>query len=439
MIVLAVVLLGLIGTAPTVQTATAAPRLCELVERAWASHPYAQAAVERARAAAHRVDATGYWPDPTFVVAANNVPLQSGIDTSPMTGLQFRLQQTIPWPGKLRQRSALGAAQARVAAVAPKAARLDLSRQVGIAYFRIHLLDVTATVYRANERILSTLVEAADAKYRVGRGQQRDVLQAQLSRDELRQKLLDTERRRAQASAVLAHLVGKPSSWVVSPLVDVPIATLKPSLSEDALLALAEAKSPELAAARHRVDERNVAGELADIESWPDLQLGVAYTVRGDAGGRDPAGGSDFVSAVIGFQIPVNAKRRLPALRSMAEAEEAGARWDEQEVRLNIKEKVVGILSQLPLLHRQMVLLRDQIIPTARQTLEVQRAAYQVDREDLFNLLQTELTLIGRLIEFHALHVKQEVLLVELARAVGAPRGDLVERGAHGDMHEVHP
>ncbi len=430
--------LALACASPNVGTATASVDLADLVERAWATHPSSLAALQRVQAERHRTEATGYWPDPKFVVALNNVPLTSAVDGSPMTGLQFRLEQTIPFPGKLRRRVELQRARAQLASIAPEVVRLDLAREVGRLYFEIHLLDVTAEVYRANDRLLSTFREVADAKYRSGRGRQQDVLRAELSLDELRQRVIVTERRRGAASASLASLIGQPPSWSAPSLVHVPMSTLRSSLTEEELLAMAESHSPDLREAVERFGVRVAAEARADIEAWPDLQVGVAYTVRGDAQGRDPAQGSDFVSVVMGVQVPVQAFRRLPAVRSTVRAEQAIARQDQQSVRLRIREQVASTLEQSELLRRQMSLLQDRIIPATRQTLEVERAAYQVDRDEVLNLLQTELALIGRLIEFHSLHVELEILLIELARTIGVRRADLVEVDVHSVHHEGH-
>lgn len=427
------------STPPLTQTGTA-PLSLTAVLRAQTDHPRARAALEHARAARLRVEAAGYLPDPMFLLSANNVPLFSAIDASPMTGLQFRLQQTIPWPTKLERRTALSRAQADVASVRPHAVKLDLAREVGLTFFQIHLLDVTAQVYQANDRILSTFIEVADAKYRAGRGRQQDVLRARLSRDELRQRLLETHRLRSAAAATLAQLVGESPPWPVPLLVDIPVASLRPSLTPDTLLLLAETHSPELQAARMRQTERATAAALADSEAWPDLQLSLAYTLRGDAQGRDPARGSDFFSLVVGVDLPVQSFRRRPSVVATAQAERENARFDEQAVRLRIKEAIAGTLDQLPQLQRQMMLLKDEIIPATRQTLEVERAAYQVDRDDMLSLLQTELSLIGRLIEFHTRHVEQEVLFIELSRTLGVPRDDLIEVSSDiHQMHEVHP
>ena len=368
------------------------------------------------------------------MVFANNIPLSGAIDGSPMTGLQFRLQQTIPWPGKVSQRETVSRAQAEVASVAPRVAELDLAKDVGLAFFSVHLLDVTAQVLAENERILSTVVQAADAKYRVGRRMQQDILRARLSRDDLRQQRLETERRRASVAATLAQLVGEEPGWTLPPLVDVPVARLKRELDEAALVALGEAHSAELEVARKRQAEHAAVETLTELEAWPDLQLGVGYTVRGDARGRDPAQGSDFVSVLIGLQLPVNALRRRPSARAAVAAERVGAQQQEAVVRLRIREHVSSTVAQLPLLQQRMRLLRGETIPVTRQTLQAERAAYQVDRGDLVALLQTELTLVGRLVEFHRLHVEQEILLVDLARILGVRRQVLVEI-AHGEMH----
>ena len=67
---------------------------------------------------------------------------------------------------------------------------------------------------------------------------------------------------------------------------------------------------------------------------------------------------------------------------------------------------------------------REVIIPSTRQILAADQAAFQVDKVDFPTLLDLEMQLLNFEVDYHRLHVEREKLLVELAEAVGVASGE---------------
>jgi len=68
--------------------------------------------------------------------------------------------------------------------------------------------------------------------------------------------------------------------------------------------------------------------------------------------------------------------------------------------------------------NRTLELLREQLLPKARQSLEVARSAYLGGQSDFFNLIDTERTLLGFQLDEVDAAVQRELALAELSLIV---------------------
>jgi outer membrane protein TolC len=83
--------------------------LDSLIGIALQTNPDIQAAGYARDEAEFRSRVSGALPDPKVMLAALNMPRSSlALDETPMSGFQIGIEQTIPWPGKLRSRVRAG-------------------------------------------------------------------------------------------------------------------------------------------------------------------------------------------------------------------------------------------------------------------------------------------------------------------------------------------
>ena len=85
-----------------------------LVELAMRHNPELSAVTWSIRALEQRVLRARSWPDPMLAVEVSNVPVDSWVlGDHAMSGLQFKLQQTFPFPGKRRLREEVAQGEVR--------------------------------------------------------------------------------------------------------------------------------------------------------------------------------------------------------------------------------------------------------------------------------------------------------------------------------------
>lgn len=420
-------------------TATVTPNVEAYVREALHAHPDIRASQQRAIAARERITPAGAWDDPSFSVAIQNLPYDPlSLNATPMSGVKLGITQRLPWPGKRALAEDSARARAAAAEQSIEEQKLRLAAEVRTAYYDIHLLDVSKVVLETNRGILDHFIEVADTKYRVGKGLQRDVLRARVARAELDEQQLGVDRKRAALVEGLRNLLARDEALEVPPLLDVPISQPRADLAESGLLGRAEQTRPQLRALRHTIEGAVAGVALADKAALPDVGVSLSYTLRGDAGGKDPAKGADFLGLGVTVPLPVFYGSKQEPAAQAARATERAAREALRAARLQIRGEIARALTELPRLEAQMRMFSDEIIPTTQQTLDADLVAYQVDKVSFLDLLEVQMKLVRYQIDFHRLHVMHEQLIIRLARALGGEPADLAHPGAAAHLHGAH-
>lgn len=414
-------------------TGTVAVDLEALVSEAIEAHPSVAAARAQADALHFAAEAAGAWHEPMLSLGINNLPYNPlSLNATPMSGVRIGVQQTFVWPGKTELQRSAAEAKAHAADATGQQRAQDLALAVRLTVYDIHLVDISQVVLTENLKTLGRFVQIADAKYRVGRGDQRNVLRARVAQSQLQERIISLTRQRVRLLARLGHLLARPSPLVLATMINVPMSHVDPQLSAEGLLDKAIDARPHLRALQHAYEQSVDRAKLADKAALPDMQVGLSYTFRGDAGGKDPINGADFLGLSVGFGLPVfYATQQAPE----AEARHAQVqvhRAELQAAHLRIRERIHRVLGELPAIEAQMQVYERAIIPNTQQALDAELAAYQVDRADFLDLLDLEMKLLAYQIDFHRLHAEHEKLLVQLAAAVGVPPKQLTA-GQH--MH----
>jgi len=252
--------------------------------------------------------------------------------------------------------------------------------------FAQRALDITDS----NLELVRQLAEIAAARYRVGSGRQQDVLRAQVT---LTQLLDERLRRRAAirtAEARLASLLDLPPESRFGRTEELGEKAPLPDL--DPVLAHLEEESPRLQALAERVREAERRRRATQLEGYPDFDLGLGYRVRQKIP-MDPVQGDDFISAGVVVRLPVNrAKWREKVAERDAELRHARAAYRQERARL--RDAARAAFAALARADGQVELLETGLVPQAEQSLESNRAGYQVDKVDFLSLIDSQVSLL---------------------------------------------
>jgi outer membrane protein TolC len=122
------------------------------------------------------------------------------------------VSQELPYPGKLRLRGEAAKTEADVARTRVESVRRSVIQQLKTVYFQLSYEFEELRLLDRDGKLLDHVARIAEANYRVGKGNQQDVLKAQLERSKLPRNGRDASSRALQpASQTEATL--KSSSW----------------------------------------------------------------------------------------------------------------------------------------------------------------------------------------------------------------------------------
>ncbi len=291
--------------------------------------------------------------------------------------------------------------------------RLRLRRQVKDAWYRLLYHRQAIELTKQNIALLDDFIRLTETRYKVGKGLQQNVLKAQLERSKLLDSLLTLEQQEETTLAELNRLVGRET---FSPLAQQPIPELsRTEYTLTELQAQAQQKRPLYDAYRSLIAKFEAQSRLAAIDYKPDFNLWAGYRLRDD----DLAdGGSDFFSTGITINLPVRLSRRRAAVAE-ADSGERMAHKRYNDFRLQVDLSIHQALARMRESAKLTDLYKTGIIPQADQTFQSTLAAYQVNKIDFLDLLDSLLTLYRYEIDYYRALTDHERSLAQLIFAAG--------------------
>src|SRR5208337_5632 len=126
-----------------------------------------------------------------------------GYETSDFFYTGFGATQEIPWPDKLRLRSDAASRDAEIAKQQYEEARRDVAEKVRENCFELFFLGQRIALLGASRDQLSDIARFAEDQYRLGKGQQSDLIKAQLAATAVLKEMEMTRLEMAQRQVTL--------------------------------------------------------------------------------------------------------------------------------------------------------------------------------------------------------------------------------------------
>jgi len=317
----------------------------------------------------------------------------------------------IPGPGKLRARAAVASAESRAKYSRFESAALQTAFAVQKSFYPLHFLDEKLNVNRQSLALLASLEILARAQNEVGRATLQDVLRAQIEQEKLKTETENLEDSRHVLTAQFKAALGLHADQPDPPVP--PDADFSETQSSDEdLFAAALKQNPRLKelAAEIKVAEASI--RVAQKDKIPDFTAGGRVDVKANPIIWNP-------------QLSMT----LPIWRDKLAAELAAAQAGKHvaEARLSAEQisLAVDFAEQTYLIReadRELTLLHERLLPRARQSLEVARAAYRSGRVDFLNVIDSEQTLLNFQLDEIAAKTQREIARAQLLLLVaGVP------------------
>jgi outer membrane protein TolC len=332
-------------------------------------------------AAGELITRAGELPDPKLVVGIENLPVSGDeafrLNTDSMTMKRIGIEQAFPNAGKRKALGARAEAEARAERASLAASRLQVRREVAVAWFDLRYAEAEHAALVQLER--ETEIEAGTAAAAVagGRLAPADAIAARAAVEQVRDRLAMHERALARARIALAQLVGADAAS--RPLGEAPDTDVLPASRNELLVRLTEHPGVRSAERQAALAQTEVA--VAGSTKTPDWSLIVAY------GQRSP-NFSNMVNLLVAIDLPIAAGRRqdrdIAAKQALAErarnAAEEARRSAEAEARTLVADWEAAIARANRYQH--------SILPLTRERVELALAAYRGGRGTLAGVLE---------------------------------------------------
>jgi outer membrane protein TolC len=384
--------------------------LDDLIQEALAKNPGVQSALRQVEALRHRVPQVKTLPDPTVSAGwAGNITPFSVQNGDPSSTRAFTASQAIPYPGKLKLRGEIADREAEAAWWDYEAARRKLVADVKSAYYDYFAASKAVEITQKNKDLLQKLSSIAEARYRVGKGVQQDVLRSQVEISLLQQRLTVFEQLQRTAQVRLNTLLFRDPEAQLPPPASFEPAKIGHSLDE--LYTLARGQDTGLQREQRVIERNQYAVNLARKDYRPDFSVGYMYQQR-------PAL-PDMHGFTVAANIPIFYRtKQREAVREQTEQLTSSQRSKEnRQTELFFAVKEQYLLAQAS--ERLYQLYSQAVVPQSSLALESSMASYQVGSVDFLTILTNFTVVLDYEVSYYRELANYQMALARLEPLVG--------------------
>ncbi|HEV2132779.1 MAG TPA: TolC family protein [Terracidiphilus sp.] len=371
---------------PQASDSAAALTLDDAERMALSANPEIAVAARRLAVAEAHIPVAGALDDPSAMYRGWGVPLRKPWDFNQAQNM-LSLSQTFPGAGKRALRTSVAQSDVDAAKAQLAEVRLEVQIRVRKAFDDLLLTQEEMKIHDGHVGIARQAIEAARIKYAVGKVSQQDILKAQVALTALAEHMIRFDRDAGVARARLNTLLGRNPSAPLS--VRGQFASPAALPDAQALDQLVLNSRPDLLAARAAAERSHKEQALAKKAYAPDFTVSAGYTLMPP-------------SSTFRNNYMVEGSMNLPWLNRRkhdAEISEATAAATEQDAELAELEnaafgQVGEALVEAQAAQKLALLYQDQLRPQAEATLQSSVVAYENDKTDFLDLLDSQMAVI---------------------------------------------
>ena len=386
--------------------------LNDAVMAALENNPSIKTARAKWESARQRIPQAAAWEDPKLTF---NSLLGRFVAISPngFTDQALTVEQMIPISGKNRSKERIAGAEAIASFEDFRRQQLDVISKTKASYFRLANIYLLLDLNQQEETVLEQTLDATKAKFEVGTQSQADYLTTQVERQKIIEARRDLEEKLSDEQSKLKVLMNQdPFSPLGPPVLN---DTITYDLSTERLRRLTLASRPEIRQADAMVIEASEKIQLAKREWIPDPSV-MLQTEHYNAGSQVVS----EINAGVSIDLPwFNAKKYRAGERE-AQSDYQAAQKTLEGAQTEALGMLRDQLQKIQTMHHHIELYRDQLLPTARQTVSSYQADYETDKTTLIQVLTAENNLRDLETMYDQDLTDYRVAIAELESVVGA-------------------
>jgi outer membrane protein, heavy metal efflux system len=332
----------------------------------------------------------------------------AGYSNSDFAYIGFGASQDIPYPGKRQLRASVAEHEADSMEAQTDSVRRAVVGNLKMVYFRLAYIQQTLGVLQRSDALLTQIQEASEARYRVGQGNQQDVLKAQLQHTKILQEIAHHHQEEGLLEAQIKQFLGRLQESPDIVAETLTVRRLPYSAAE--LLQKAREQNPDVHSKQASMRQQETQVELAHKNFRPDFNVQYNYEHTGSQT-------RDYYMATFGIRLPNRGRQKA----ELAEAQENQLRArqeldaESQRVLSEVQQQYVRAKTA----EERLKIYSDGLVPQSEATFQSALSAYQSNRQDFESLLSGFLDVLNLDLEYRNELVEHESALAELERLTG--------------------
>ena len=332
----------------------------------------------------------------------------AGYSNSDFAYIGFGASQDIPYPGKRQLRARVAEHEADSMEAQTDSARRTVVGNLKVVYFRLAYIQQTLGVLRKSDLLLNEVQEASEARYRVGQGNQQDVLKAQLQHTKILQEIAHHHQEEGLLEAQIKQLLGRPQESADIVAETLTVRSLPYTAAE--LLQRARDQNPDVRSKGASIRQQETRVELAHKNFRPDFNVQYTYEHTGSQA-------RDYYMATFGIRLPNRGRQKAELAEAQQNQERAQQELDAESQRVfsEVQQQYVRAKTS----EERLKIYSDGLVPQSEATFRSALSAYQSNRQDFESLLSSYLDVLNLDLEYRSELVDHESALAELERLAG--------------------
>ena len=332
----------------------------------------------------------------------------AGYSNSDFAYIGFGASQDIPYPGKRQLRAHVAEHEADSMEAQTDSIRRTVVGNLKMVYFRLAYIQQTLGVLQRSDALLNQVQEAAEARYRVGQGNQQDVLKAQLQHTKILQEIAHHHQEEGLLGAQIKQVLGRPQESAEIVADTLTVRALPYNAAE--LLQKAREQNPDVHSKQASIRQQETQVELAHKNFRPDFNVGYTYEHTADKF-------RDYYMATFGIRLPNRGRQKAELAEAQENQERARKELDAESQRVlsEVQQQYVRVKTA----EERLKIYSDGLVPQSEATFQSALSAYQSNKQDFESLLSGFLDVLNLDLEYRNELVEHESALAELERLTG--------------------
>ena len=348
-----------------------------------AENPRIAESRHRIAALEHQLPQISPLPDPTVNVTTFPSPVQTAAGEQ---DLGISINQRIPRAERRAVKLAIVQDELRAARSNLHELQLKIAEEIRVAFYQLQYLRAAIQLTRDDFKSLERIANVVEKQYQLRKSiSQQDVLQIQIEQSSIENQLAELLQKEASHRTRLARLI---RADPISKLTLTAAKAYRPAqLNVDELTAMAIANRPNLKSQRAIIKRDRKKIHLANLEYYPDFNVGLNWIATSSSGISPVANGRDAVTLGLGFNLPIyqnrtDAKVCEATANSMANA-------SKYEVLVDVlTEEIHDLVTQVESTTKILSLLREDIIPKSQRILNLSLRSYEDGKVEYLQLIE---------------------------------------------------